>query len=457
MIFYTIIWVVWIANSVSWNPFRGFNIKLQKTRLDAQVNIDTSSLPSHKLSIIKNFKGFYGMLGPDIDEESVETLFDLFTGDGIIHGVFLDKGELTFVRHLIQTEKIRHELIFGKFSKIPILMLFSMWLHKCGIIPNPMGVANTAFMRTSTRTFAMFERDLPYELYLDFDKKTIKTLGKLKTPLMQYFSGHSRFENDRIKTISYKILDKCVEYREFDEDLILKRSRNYWTKYLPIIHDFISTESNTVLFADSPFIYSGLNKIPVSFDKNQTTIFHVEKRNIRYQIDTNESFYIFHYGQVRENITSIEFYASTYKDIDFSKINISGKYCKFRICLKTGTMEISNNPALDDYNLDFPVHCGKYTILRNLDIKHRRINGFVICDGLELCDVLLFENRKFCGEPAIIVSETGEKYMVGFYYENGEYYFIMVRVLENGMFDRDYIELLIPEKVGIGFHSTAIM
>jgi hypothetical protein len=120
-------------------------------------------------------------------------------------------------------------------------------------------------------------------------------------------------------------------------------------------------------------------------------------------------------------------------------------------------MEISNNPALDDYNLDFPVHCGKYTILRNLDIKHRRINGFVICDGLELCDVLLFENRKFCGEPAIIVSETGEKYMVGFYYENGEYYFIMVRVLENGTFDRDYIELHIPEKVGIGFHSTAIM
>ena len=87
-------------------------------------------------------------------------------------------------------------------------------------------------------------------------------------------------------------------------------------------------------------------------------------------------------------------------------------------------------------------------------MMNRRITGFVICDGLDLCDEWIFENRKFCGEPAIMDSGHGEKYMVAFSYESDDYYLTMIRVLENGTFDRDYIELPISENVGIGFHST---
>jgi hypothetical protein len=434
----------------SWNPF--YN-KI-KTFSDKQILLDISHLPLDKQTVLNQVTGFFGMLGPDIKTTKVKTLFEMFTGDGIINGVFFDKGNLTYVKHLIQTEKIQHETKYGISSKNPIIMLINMILHKHGLTPNPMGVANTAFMETSNRVFALFERDLPYELLIDFSKKTIKTLGKIKTPVIQYFSGHSRFENDLVKTLAYKVVEKRVEYREFDEEFILKRSLNFQTNYLPIIHDFITTESNTVLFTDAPFKFSGSMTNPAVFDKNQNTTFHIEKRNLRYKIDTNESFYIFHYGQVNETPSTLEFYASTYENIDFSKIDICGKYRRFNICLRTGKVVIDKNPDLEQYNLDFTVNYGKYTILRSLDMKNRRINGFFICDGLEICDRFLFDDLSFCGEPALLNSEIGQTHLTAFAYRKGKNYLIMIPLLEKSEFDRDIIEIPVDEKIGIGFHST---
>ena len=440
---------IFIWSVYSWNPF--YN-KI-KTFPDKQTILDISHLPLDKQTVLNQVTGFFGMLGPDIKTTKVKTLFDLFTGDGIINGVFFDKGNLTYIKYLIQTEKIQHESKYGFSSKNPIIMLINMLLHKHGLTPNPMGVANTAFMKTSKRVFALFERDLPYELLIDFSEKTIKTLGKIKTPLIQHFSGHSRFQNDRIKTLAYKVLENRVEYREFDDEFILKRALNFQTNYLPIIHDFITTESNTVLFTDAPFKMSGSMMNPVIFDKSQNTTFHIEKRNIRYKIDTNESFYIFHYGEVKETTTTLEFYAAAYENIDFSKIDICGKYRRFYVCLRTGKVGINRNEELEQYNLDFPVNYGKYTILRSLDMKNQRINGFVLCDGLEICDRFLFEDLNFCGEPVLLNSELGKKCLAAFAYRKGQNYLIMIPLLENGMFDRDIIEIPVDEKIGIGFHS----
>jgi len=434
----------------SWNPFRN-KIKINS---DKQIVLDTSCLSLTKQNSLNKMKGFFGMLGPDVKTTKVKTLFDMFTGDGIINGVFFDNGNLTYVKHLLNTEKIQHEAKYGVSSKNPILMLIRMFLHKHGLTPNPMGVANTAFMKTSNRVFALFERDLPYELYVDYDKSLVKTLGKINCPSIQHFSGHTRFENDRIKTLAYRVLKKRVEYREFDEEIILKRSLNFYTDYLPIIHDFITTESNSVLFTDAPFKFSASTTNPVVFDKFQNSVFHIEKRNVRYKIDTNESFYIFHYGPFSENVTTIEFYAAAYENIDFSKIDISGKYRKFKVCLRTGTVVIEKNPDLEQYNLDFPVNYGKYTILRSLDMKNRRINGFLICDGLEICDRFFFENQSFCGEPAMVESSLGERYLTAFSYRNGKNFLTIIPLLETGFFDRDIIEIPIPVKIGIGFHSV---
>ena len=48
--------------------------------------------------------GFYGLIGPDVDTAKTESLYDLFTGNGVIQGVFFEDGKITFVKHHIRTE-----------------------------------------------------------------------------------------------------------------------------------------------------------------------------------------------------------------------------------------------------------------------------------------------------------------------------------------------------------------
>jgi carotenoid cleavage dioxygenase-like enzyme len=49
-------------------------------------------------------------------DNNLDNLYDLFTGDGVIQGVFFEKGELTFVKHFVRTEKLEYEEKNGKKS-----------------------------------------------------------------------------------------------------------------------------------------------------------------------------------------------------------------------------------------------------------------------------------------------------------------------------------------------------
>jgi hypothetical protein len=88
-------------------------------------------------------------------------------------------------------------------------------------------------------------------------------------------------------------------------------------------------------------------------------------------------------------------------------------------------------------------------------MKNRRINGFVMCDGLEICDRFLFKDLSFCGEPAITKTPRGQSYLTAFAYtKNGKSFLIIIPILETGLFDKDIIEIPVDEKIGIGFHSS---
>jgi carotenoid cleavage dioxygenase-like enzyme len=121
--------------------------------------------------LLKQITGFYGLIGPDIDMTSVQSLYELFTGDGIIQGVFLDKGKITFVKHLVRTDKINYEDLFGKFSKSLFITPLYVALNKVGLIPNVLGLANTALLPIEKKVYALFERDSPYEIKIDFEEK----------------------------------------------------------------------------------------------------------------------------------------------------------------------------------------------------------------------------------------------------------------------------------------------
>ena len=415
-------------------------------------NIFKNKIKNYKSNIHK-INGFYGLVGPNVDISKTNTLYELFTGDGIIQGVFLENGNITQVNHIIETEKIKHEKIHGKFSNDMMVLPWYMFLNKMGMLPNVMGLANTAFIKIKQKIFVLFERDYPYEISLDFKQKIIQTLKKIKIHSIDHFSAHSTLDGEKhiVYSLEYNVLKNMVTLFYTDEDLSLLNKIDVSTHYLPVVHDSYIL-SNSTVFADSPLEFS-LNylfrgKIPVLFNRRKHTFIHEinRKTGSKKTYSTNESFYIFHYAEMRESDSNIEIYAPLYDDLDFSKLNISGKYRKLVLDKKTNKMKIERNPELEKYNLDFPMKWRHSYILRN--IENNRINGFIICKDLKIQRKIFLQDISICGEPKIYDNGVFSRIMCLGYDNNNAGYFVLIDP-ENG----ELYKFHLKESVKLGFHS----
>jgi len=404
---------------------------------------------NHSEEILNNVSGFYGLIGPDIDKFSIKTLYDLFTGDGIIQGLFFDKGNITFVKHFVRTEKILYEEQYGRFSKKILMTFFYILMNKMNMLPNVLGLANTALMSVGNKTFALFERDLPYQIVVDFNNKQLRTIKKMNINGLQHFSGHSKYIDNIIHTIDYDVLKNTVSYMTLNEGFKRIDNTIIKTSYIPIIHDFVVLKKG-VLFIDSPFTLNPFSQIPIILS-NQSTYIHIYNKysNTRTQYECSNPFYLFHYADVIEHNNTIDIYGSQYDKLDFSSLNIQGKYRKMVINLLSGNVFVIKNKELENMNLDFPLKWNEYVLLRS--IENQTINGFVLCKGLDIIRIIhLPQNRFFCGEPSII-EISGSPFSIGFSYdsfENG--YLIMF-----DLFSEKYIEIPLHSEIRltIGFHS----
>jgi len=398
---------------------------------------------------INQLSGFYGLIGPDIDKFSIKTLYDLFTGDGIIQGVFFDKGNITFVKHFVRTEKILYEEQYGRFSKKVLMTTFYILMHKLKMLPNVLGLANTALLDVGTKTLALFERDLPYQIDIDFINQSLRTVKKININGLEHFSGHSKYIDKMIHTIDYDVLSNTVSYITLNESFEQMNKAIIKTAYIPIVHDFMVL-NNKMIFIDSPFIWNPFSQIPVTLS-NKPTYIHVYDKitNTRTQYESPASFYLFHYASVIQTNKTLEIYGSQYDTLDFSSLNIQGKYRKIVVNLISGVVFILKNPELENMNLDFPLKWKEYVLLRS--IENQAINGFVLCRGLDIVKkIKLPSDRYFCGEPSI-VEVLGSPFLMGFSYDSLEKGYLILFEL----FNETYIELPLDDdiKLNIGFHS----
>uniref|UniRef100_A0A6C0DDE9 Dioxygenase n=1 Tax=viral metagenome TaxID=1070528 RepID=A0A6C0DDE9_9ZZZZ len=423
---------------------REFTKKLEYKLIESEQNI------------LKKLDGFYGMIGPDIDIKTVSTIFDLFTGDGLIHGVFFDNGELTFIKYFIRTDKLRYEQKNGKIPKNNILKILFEVLSSMKLLPKLLGVSNTALMHFDNNTYSLYERDLPYKLDINFKTKNIKTIEKKLIKHIQQFSAHSKTNGSTIETIDCDIFRNEVRYFELDKNFETIKTHTIKTKYIPIIHDFWSSQ-NKIIFIDSPLIIDFNNflntPMSVKLDETKETIINVLDKTTmkieRYHL--NESFYVFHFANSKENDTHIDIYASLYEKIDFNELNITGKYRKITINKRTKLVTIEKNPELEELNIEFPISYGNRTIFKS--IENRVNNGFVICEGMELIKRIELVDKFICGEPAIKkVDDT--YYLIAFYYSiyNNKDTRLFIMNLDAYTF----IDIHIKEEIGLGFHSIFI-
>jgi hypothetical protein len=416
-------------------------------------DVRTSIKPLNPL--FKKFKGFYGLIGPDVNKTNVDVLYDLFTGDGIIQGVFFQEENITFVKHYVRTEKIVHESIHGRFSKHILMTPFYVLLNKLGLIPNVLGLANTAISKFSDNIFALFERDYPYQIGINFENQTVSTVKKIHIQGLEHFSGHSKVVSnmsredspEEVHSIDYEVICKTVDYYRFSQEFNQIKKIKIKTKYIPIVHDFIVSK-NKFFLLDAPFKWDWTQKIPVVFDKRKPSYIYLydNTENILRKIPAKPpGFYIFHYADIEEINNKTNIYAPVYDNIDFSSLNISGKYRK--ITIQEDSLKIFKNPFLENMNLDFPQKWRSYVILRG--IKYGKISEFVVCKGLSIIKkIRLPENRFFCGEHSLVEIE-GRPYLVGFSYDRLDKGYICII----GVFTEEYAEEDLVNSVTIGFHS----
>lgn len=413
--------------------------------------------PHIKNHIINRISGFYGLIGPNIDKKSIKTLYELFTGDGMIQGVFIDKGNITFVKHLMRTDKILHEEKHGRFSNNLFMTCFYMIMNKLSLLPNVLGLANTAFLHVNHKNFVLFERDRPYQIDVDFVNKQLRTMKKVNIKGIDNFSGHSKFIGGNIMhTIDYNFLTKTVSYVTLDIEFRQIQKVLLRTSYIPIIHDFVVLK-NGMLFVDSPFMWRIFSSFPVVLSCSNPPYIHVydkyTNRTTKYECSNNANtikpFTIFHYADIIENDDTIHIYGSQYEYLNFSSLVVQGKYRKMILNCKTGKVFVIKNAELENMNLDFPVKWQEYVLLRA--IENQTIRGFVLCRGLNIVKKLdLPENRFFCGEPSI-VEISGSPFLLGFSYdsfENG--YFILLELFTERYFE---IPVINDIELKIGFHS----
>ncbi len=404
-------------------------------------------------NILKNINGFYGLIGPDINKhnfKNISSLHELFAGDGIIQGVFFENGNIKFVKHLIQTDKKVFEQKYGTIPKEPFTMLIFFIFNKLNLLPNVLGVSNTAFLNINNKIYTLFERDHPYQIDINFEKKTVKTIGRKKINNLEHFSAHSKFYNNIIDTIDYKMNSNKVNYFKLNENFKKISEFDIELKYIPIVHDFYSDNNKLIVF-DSPLKYDFSNilkkKLPIVLDKNKNTyVYYIDKlTNQLYNYTINEAFYVFHYVDVKEDDKYIKIFASVYNNLDFNRMDFEGKYRLIQINKLDNTTTIFKNKELESFNLDFPIpHEDKFIML---NMKNKIMNGFVILKDMKIYKKILFKHKNICGEQKIIYIKN-IPYLIFFNVENNKNFITFIN-LKN----YDLINIEIQEELNLGFHS----
>ena len=230
-----------------------------------------------------------------------------------------------------------------------------------------------------------------------------------------------------------------------------------------MIHD-IALSDNYIVFCNTPYEFNLTqtfnNKLPYYFDKNKNNSFTIVSKDFKeiFQIEVNDSFFIFHYDNVYEDEDNIYFYAIIHENFQMDMLTKSkdknkniknySKYRKFIINKKDKTIKIEQNHIFEKLNVEFPIRKDNNTLLsifgNDLDII-----GFTITDGFKIKEIVLLENRKVYGEPSFINIE-GEYFILCYTYDNLYNNYLYLYNINKK------IEIKLDIKLNKGFHSIFI-
>jgi len=406
----------------------------------------TSGHPSN------NTQGFYGLIGPNVNFFKATSLIELFTGNGVVQGVFIDNGKLTFVTHIIETTKVKFE---KKYWTFPSNMFVLLILGTLRMLPVSQGVANTALIHFANQTLALYENDSPYFLDINFKDTNIYTKNKLSIKGITSFSGHTKKIGDLLETLDYNVFNQQVIVNTLTQGMDIVQTIPVDTAYIPVVHDFISTDKYTI-FIDSP-LHIQIDKffeksMPVSLNSDMPTYIHVVNKitNDVQRFTMSDTIYAFHLINFKETEDAFTFESLQLDELDFSSINFHPKLRKIVIDRRTRSVSNEKNEHLEELDMDFPLKINNTHTLFSL-IGPIGFYGFVICKDTKVVKKVIFEdNMTIAGEPQVIVcNET--PHLIGFSNQQNIDSVCMINLVD---FTSTFTP--IPVKMTKGFHSIFI-
>ena len=338
---------------------------------------------------------FYGTVGPRFPLDIACPLYYTLTRPGIIQGVFFD-NENSYIRPVFRTLDICHS------------------------------VANTAMIQVKDKFYAMYERDCPVEIKIDYAGKSLKDHSRID--YAGICSGHTKWNGTHLESLSYHWWSRNVNFSVFDSRW--KKVRNHSVKipypFSPMVHDYIRLDGERILFSVSNLFSSmGMEN---KMERTLFLVMNTEDGSVQYHFyDSN--IMIFHYADCKRMEGHWEVFASAYNEVNLCKSAraLQGYYSKFIVPVVEGgreegsakgaeavsskggrrTVMSETTNTLQQYNLDFPVKMGGEgdkdapICVRSVtkDGRHR-YNKLVICRGLEIIREIPFPERMLCCEPA---------------------------------------------------------
>lgn len=449
----------------TYKSWKSENIFLKGINAPVFQELDITNL---KISgtIPPEIKGMYVRNGPNPMFKPESYNYPL-EGDGMLHGIYFNYGEVSYKNRWIQTRGLAYERFEGKeLSELKFK-----------------NYANTNIIAHNDKLLALYEIGLPYEITQD-----LETVGEwnFQGELEQSMTAHPKIDpvTGELHFYRYSFFNTpYLHYYIADKQGKIIRHSPIEIEKPVLIHDMAITE-NYAIFFDCPFNFNlekakGNNTPFVWQPEAETTVVlvnrhHPDQKPIYLK---TEAFWVWHFMNAYEtdNHLTIDFvYYPEMKLESNIKAMLSNKSNLQRMTIDLNNHQISQQ-SFDDRCIEFPI------------IDNRRMGQFYRFGYVPYIDTELLSQKRipnyfpsiiqydmtkqthkihqfkpgcYGGEPAFIPhpNKTGELdgYVVTFVYnENTNTSDLLI--LDPANFDQEPIGIVhLPVRVPSGFHGNWI-
>jgi carotenoid cleavage dioxygenase-like enzyme len=184
--------------------------------------------------------------------------YHMFDGDGMLHGVVIEDGRVTYANRWIRSAGLGAELRHGSaiYASLGEVMSFPdrSLTGDAGPVKNP---ANTHIIRHGGRWLALWEGGLPTEVTADLDTVGEHDFGGR---LRRSMTAHPRLDprTGEMLAFGYSLVEPYLRYFVVDPSGELVHSVDLDIPAPVMMHDFVITEHHAV-FLDSPIVFDIAN------------------------------------------------------------------------------------------------------------------------------------------------------------------------------------------------------